>query len=124
MKYFLLLIIAIVLFLVVVPVATTYTFFYYRFKEPENRNKYYYRIAYTIDVLANVLGGELFEKILCNKQKITTLFCKPNYSISEAIGKEIFESNFNYKYEWFLKLLDKAFNETNHCLEAYLNTKR
>lgn len=124
MKYFFLLIIAIILFIVVVPTVTTYTFFYYRFKESENRKKYYYRIAYTIDVLANVMGGEWFEAILCKKRKIDTLFCKPNYSISECIGKEIFESNFNYKYSWFLKLLDSAFNEEDHCLNSYLNTKR
>lgn len=124
MKYFGLLIIAIILFIVVVPFATTYTFFYYRFKESENRKKYYYRIAYTIDVLANVMGGEWFEAILCKQRKIDTLFGRPNWSISEAIGKEIFESNFNYKYDSFLRLLDSAFNETNHCLNAYLNTKR
>jgi len=124
MKYFLLLIIAIILFIVVVPIATTYTFFYYRFKEADNRKQYYYRIAYAIDVLANVMGGEWFEAILCKERKIDTLFARPNWSISEAIGKEIFESNFNYKYNWFLKLLNSAFSEEDHCLNAYLNTKR
>jgi hypothetical protein len=121
MLNFLLLIIAIVLFVIVVPCASIYTWFYYQFKEKENRKRYYYRIAYTIDVLANVMGGEVFEKVLCKQRKSDTLFCKPNYSISEAVGKEIFESNFDYKHEWFLNILNKAFNEKNHCLEAYLN---
>jgi len=124
MLNFLLLIIAIVLFVLIVPCASIYTWVYYQFKEKENRKRYYYRIAYTIDVLANVMGGELFEKVLCKARKVDSLFGKTNYSISEAVGKEIFESNFNYKHEWFLTMLNKAFNEENHCLEAYLNTKR
>lgn len=113
--------IAILLFCVITPIAGVYTFIYYRMKEQSNRVKYYYRIAYTIDVLANVIGGEFFEKVLCINRIEDSLFCKPNYSISEATGKEIIHQNFNYKYQWFLDILNKVFKQQNHCLESYLN---
>lgn len=121
MIYFILLIIAIILFIIVVPIAGIYTFTYYRFKESDNRKKYYYRIAYTFDVLANVIGGEFFEWILCIERTEYSLFGKPNYSLSESIGKEIVQRNFNYKHQWFLNILNKAFKQKNHCLESYID---
>lgn len=119
-QYIILFIVAVVLFIIIVPLFALYTFIYYLFKESPNSSKYFYRVAYTIDVLANVMGGEAFEAILCIKRTEDSLFCKPNTSISEAIGKEIFRSNYKPKYNWFSKLLDKVFFEHNHCLNAYL----
>lgn len=122
-QYVILFIVAVVLFVIIVPIFALYTFIYYLFKESQNSSKYFYRIAYTIDVLANVMGGEMFEYIFCIKRTADSLFCKSNVSISEAIGNEIYRNNYNQKYNWFSKLLDKVFFEHNHCLNAYLKNK-
>lgn len=79
-----------------------------------------YRVSYTIDVLANVLGGEFFEAILAKKRRSNSYWGKPNRSISEAIGEEMYNSNFNNKFDWFNNLLDKVFKEKDHSLNAYL----
>lgn len=116
-------IVAVILFIFVAPFATLYTIVYYLFNEKENRRKYMYRVSYTIDVLANVLGGEFFEAILSLKRREESYWGKPNRSISEAIGEEMYNNNFNTRFNWFNRLLDKVFKEENHSLTAYLKGK-
>ncbi len=118
MKYFWLFIIAVILFIITVPIAGIYTFIYYQVVEKANSNKYWYRIAYSIDILANCIGGELLEYLVCNERRDTSYFGKPT-TLSAAMGYELLAKNFKDNALWFSQLLDKVFCEYNHCIIAY-----
>ena len=117
MKTFILLVIAIVIFILISPIGIIYTSIYYIWKEVDKGYTYSYRCAFAIDVLANCLFGELFELFLC-KGRGKTLF-GTSTSISASAGELIITGRFHHNRIWFVKMLDKAFSEKDHCLNAY-----
>lgn len=118
MKYFWLFIVAVLLFIITVPIAGIYTFIYYQVNENANSNKYWYRIAYSIDILANCIGGEFLELLVCKVRRETSYFGKPT-TLSAAMGYELLAKNFKDNALWFSYFLDKVFCEPNHCINAY-----
>lgn len=82
-----------------------------------------HEIAYSIDMLGNVTAGELIEDCITPLEK--TYFGLGEITISAAIGYcEWMARNGKphslNKFGWWLsKMLNKAFNEKEHCLRSY-----
>jgi hypothetical protein len=121
MKHLILFILAVLLFILIAPIGIAYTAFYYIWHEKERNRPYLYRCAFVIDICANVMFGELFETIFAKKRKFT-LFGE-YITISASIGQLIHVNNIKNIGIKFSKLLDKIFNEQNHCINAYINRK-
>jgi hypothetical protein len=117
MKNTILLITAIILFGIISPFGIMYTALYYANKETDKGYSYSYRCAFAIDVLANCLFGELFEAALSCERGATSF--GRSTSISAATGELIHKGKISRFGKWFSKMLDKAFREKEHCLNAY-----
>ncbi len=77
----------------------------------------FHSIAFTIDVLGNVIVGELIEDLI-TKQENTWFGCRL-HSISQSIG-QVQSNNMLNKFGKFLqKSIDFVFGK-NHCINAYL----
>lgn len=76
--------------------------------------------AIAIDLLGNVISGELLEDCLTSEENTT--FRDPNITISASVGKLEIEGKLNKTGIWFSKLLSKVF-EDNHCINAYNSYK-
>ena len=75
-------------------------------------------VAFAIDILGNIIVGELIEKLITNQKN--TWFGMSNHSISQSIG-------FLEKYEflnkrgiWLSNFLNKIFGK-KHCINAFEN---
>lgn len=102
---------------IILPLAKTYSFFHYWIDEKKSLKDWFYNNAITTDILGNV-NGEWLEHLLTKRRD--TLFGKKNITISQSVG-EIIEKGDYYekKVNFFSKALDWAFNEPNHCTNAY-----
>lgn len=81
------------------------------------------RVAFAIDLLGNVVSGELLEDIITSEEE--TLFRKGDVSISASTGDLKVRLKLNKVGKFFDKLLDFFF-EKNHsflAFENYLNNK-
>jgi len=107
--------------MLIAPIGMTYTACYYIWYEKERNRPYLYRCAFVIDISANVMFGELFEAIMAKQRKFN-LFGEYT-TISASIGQLIHVNNINNIGIKFSKLLDKIFNEENHCINAYFQRK-
>lgn len=122
MKDFFLYIIAKVLYIVISPIGKLYTYWWYIRNEKDKKRTLWYMKAFITDVKANVEMGEFFEYFFAKERGLTS-FGRP-VSISACIGELIVYGNFNKKYDWFEKYLDKKFKEPNHCINAYYSEIR
>ena len=73
------------------------------------------QIAYIVDLLGNVLVGELIEDVVTAEED--TWFGNGGISISAALGKLEFENKLNGRGLFFSKVL--ASFEADHCVRAY-----
>lgn len=80
----------------------------------------FHYLAYVIDLLGNVLIGELIEEIVTTERE--TLFGKAKHSISQAFGYILFNNIANNNGREIAKYIDMLFGK-DHCLNAYLNVK-
>ena len=72
--------------------------------------------AVGIDLLGNVVIGDLIEDIVTHKEK--TWFGNGKVTISAAIGQLEHYNNLNKRGKWLSKMLSIVF-EPNHCKNAY-----
>jgi len=73
------------------------------------------QIAYIVDLLGNVLVGELIEDIVTAEED--TWFGKGGITISAALGKLEFEGKLNGRGKFFSKVLGSF--EADHSVRAY-----
>lgn len=78
-------------------------------------------IAFSIDVLGNIIIGELIEKLVTNKKN--TWFGKKEHSISQSMGYLEYYNKLNKFGKFFNKLLSIIFGE-NHSINAFKNYKK
>lgn len=78
----------------------------------------FHSIAFSIDVLGNIIIGELLEKIITNKRN--TWFGMKQHSISQSVGFLEKYGFLNKKGIWLNKLLSKIFGK-KHCINAFKN---
>ena len=78
----------------------------------------WFKLAYTQDLLWNVIAGEFLEDIVTNREN--TYFGKGNITVSASTGKEVFDKQLAKRGKWFTKMLDKRFKEPSHCLNAWM----
>jgi hypothetical protein len=112
-----LLVVALVLFAFVACLGIVYSSVYYLFKEKDKGYSYTYRCAVMIDILGNVMFGELFELFFAEVRHVGYFGAKT--TISAAIGHLIATKNITNFGLRFSGWLDVAFREKDHCLEAY-----
>ena len=74
-------------------------------------------LAVTLDLIWNASSGEFIEDMVTDEEK--TLFGKGEVTVSAAIGRQETYLRLNKKGKWFSRLLDVAFNEKEHCKNAY-----
>jgi hypothetical protein len=72
-------------------------------------------------MLGNV-NGEWLEHLLTKRRN--TLFGKRNITISQSVGELLIEGDYKPLAVTFCKVLDWAFNEPNHCINAYNQLKK
>lgn len=78
-------------------------------------------IAFSIDVLGNIITGELVEKLVTKER--ATWFGKKDHSISQSMGYLEFNKKLNNFGQKFNKLLSIIFGE-NHSINAFKNYKK
>jgi len=76
------------------------------------------KFAINIDILGNINGDMIRDLVIINKSK-PNLFCASGVTISASLGHLIATDNINNFGLWFSNILDKAFQEKNHCLNAF-----
>ena len=116
MKGFIVFIVACVLGVILLPISFIYSFIVYLFQ-----NKLYYFFlnnAITIDILGNV-NGELIERIVTKERD--TLFGLHGVTISASLGDLELRNKLNKKGMLLSKMLNFAFNQKQHCIDAYYN---
>ena len=111
MKGFIAFICAIILGVIWLPISFLYSMFVYRFS-----SNFFLNNAITIDILGNV-NGELLERLVTKEKN--TLFGTRGVTISASLGYLEVRCQLNKRGKLLSKLLDKAFNEPNHCVNAY-----
>jgi hypothetical protein len=116
MKGFIAFIVAVILGLILLPISFIYSFLVYLFQ-----NKLYYFFlnnAITIDILGNV-NGELIERLVTKERN--TLFGSQGVTISASLGDLELRNKLNKKGLFLSKILNFAFNQKQHCIDAYYN---
>lgn len=73
------------------------------------------QVAYIIDLLGNVIVGELIEDIITAEED--TWFGRADRTISASVGKLLYDDKLNKTGILFAKFLDLF--EKNHCLLSY-----
>ncbi|MHA2055815.1 MAG: hypothetical protein ACW99F_19770 [Candidatus Hodarchaeales archaeon] len=76
-----------------------------------------HELAKSIDLLGNVLAGEMIEDLVTSAEK--TFFGLGDITISSAIGYEEYTGRLNKLGFWFTNLLDVVFNEEKHSICNY-----
>ncbi len=117
MRYYLLVFIALILGVLLLPIFFVYSLLRNRFDEKKQFNILYH-IAVNIDIMGNI-NGDLIRDFVIIDQNKPNLFNKQFTTISASIGHLIATNNINKFGLWFSNLLDKAFQEKNHCLNAF-----
>ena len=117
MRNYLLLFIALILAFVYLPFSWIYTLLGNRFSK-ENQDEILLGLAITVDILGNIVGLPLYH-LFAKKRDGNTLFCKKGITISASIGHLIATDIINKKGLWFSSVLDIAFKERWHCLNAF-----
>lgn len=77
----------------------------------------FYYLAYVLDLLWNVFGGEMFEDWFTPNEK--TMFGVAGVTVSAAIGHQILHGKLTKFGQWFSGVLDFFFNEEDHCVNAW-----
>ena len=117
MRYYLLLLVSLVLGALLLPIFFIYSLLRNRFDEKKQFNILYH-IAVNIDIMGNINGDLIRDLIILDKSR-NNLFNQQFVTISASIGHLIETDNINNFGLWFSNLLDKAFKEKNHCLNAF-----
>jgi len=117
MRYYLLVLISLVLGALLLPIFFIYSLLRNRFDEKKQFNVLYH-IAVNIDILGNI-NGDMIRDIIILDQSKKNIFNEQFVTISASIGHLIATDNINKRGLWFSNLLDKAFKEKNHCLNAF-----
>lgn len=104
---------SIILGIILLPIS----FIYSLLVNIKSLNIFFLNNAITIDILGNV-NGELIERIVTKEKN--TFFGRRGITISASLGYLEVNNKLNKKGLWLSKVLDIAFNEKNHCIEAYL----
>jgi len=116
MRAFITFVFAILLGAILLPVSFIYSLFVYR--KERTLTSFFYSNAITIDILGNV-NGELIELMVTKERK--TLFGQRGVTISASLGQLEYRKKLNLFGKFISKTLDKAFNEPNHCHNAFVS---
>jgi hypothetical protein len=76
------------------------------------------KMATNIDILGNINGDLIRDLVIIDKTK-PNIFCVSGVTISASLGHLIATDNINSFGLKFSRLLDKCFNQKNHCLNAF-----
>lgn len=79
-----------------------------------------YELAYSLDLMWNV-NGEILEDFVTSEENTT--FTDRDISVSASIGKLQKEGKLNRFGLWFSRLLNFAFNQKQHALDAWEYTQ-
>lgn len=116
MKQITLLIVSVILIGLFIPISLLTCFVMLFIKDSRERyskiNKYSYALAYSIDLLGNVLGSPLFNIILIKHGGYCFGF--PGETISSVLGKNLKLNMLTRTGKLMVKLLDLF--EKDHCL--------
>ncbi len=116
MKGFIAFICAVILGCLLLPISFLYSFFVYLF---QNKLHYFFlNNAITIDILGNV-NGELIERFVTKEKR--TLFGEQGVTISASLGDLELRGKLNKKGLFLSKMLNFAFNQKQHCVDAFYN---
>lgn len=110
MKNFLLLIIASFLFLIIAPIAIFYKLIFSR-----ELSDWFFRVSVSLDQLGNVVGDELFNKVLIKKLGLSD-FGNEDETISSVLGKNYLANNLTKAGEILRRIL--YFLDKNHSVKA------
>ena len=117
MRYYFLVLIALVLGALLLPIFFIYSLLRNRFNEKKQFDILYH-IAVNIDIIGNI-NGDLIRDLIILDQSKKNIFNRQFVTISASIGHLIATDNINSFGIWFSNILDKAFKEKNHCLNAF-----
>lgn len=101
--------IAIVLACILFPFGIIYSLVF-----SSNRSKYFYRIAYCIDQLGNIIMSELFNRTL--KKPDGYRFGWPDETLSSVLGKNYRDNTLTFMGEKVRTVLDRIDN--NHVTKS------
>ncbi len=110
-KNFILIIIALFLFILVFPFALVVTIYMYVTKKATNLNKYFLKIAISIDQLGNVVFKHFWNLALLKKGG--HLFGDEDETISSVLGKNQIKDKLNIVGKMLAGLLDLI--DKDHC---------
>lgn len=116
MRAFITFVLAILLGAILLPVSFAYSLLVYR--KERTLSSFFYSNAITIDILGNI-NGELIERIVTKERN--TLFGSKGVTISASLGQLEYRKKLNRFGTFISKTLDIAFNEPNHCLNAFVS---
>jgi len=128
---------AVILTTILFPIGLLYSFILpFKKKYKRNRTFFYFKrlvtqiwylcmltlhqIAYNLDLLGNVIVGELIEDLITKEEN--TWFGSKKHTLSQSFGKLLFHNNLNSIGIKLVKIIDSFFGK-NHCLKAYLANK-
>jgi hypothetical protein len=116
MRAFITFVLAILLGAILLPVSFIYSLFVYR--KERTLTSFFYSNAITIDILGNV-NGELIERFVTKERN--TLFGQQGVTISASLGDLEIRGKLNKKGLFLSKILNFAFNQKQHCIDAFYN---
>lgn len=77
----------------------------------------FHTIAYELDVLGNVIVGDLIELFITRERD--TWFANKSHTISQSIGNLEYNNKINSFGKWLSKILSFILGK-NHCINAYI----
>lgn len=92
-------------------------FVVFRYLLTRQKVDFFFKIAYSLDLIWNVTAGEFLEDCLTNNEQ--TKFGQGNITVSASTGKEVESGDIAKRGRWFVSWLDRIFNEKDHCLNAW-----
>ena len=117
MRYYILVLVALILGALLLPIFFIYSLLRNRFDQRKQFDILYH-IAVNIDIMGNI-NGDLIRDLIILDQTKPNLFNQQFVTISASIGHLIATNNINSFGLWFSGVLDSAFKEKNHCLNAF-----
>lgn len=113
MKGFIAFICAFVLGWILLPISFIYSMLVNRFS-----GNFFLNNAITLDILGNV-NGELIERFVTKEKN--TMFGMQGVTISASLGDLEIRGKLNKKGLFLSKILNFAFNQKQHCIDAFYN---
>jgi hypothetical protein len=104
---------AFVLGCLLLPISFIYSMLVNRFS-----SKFFLNNAITLDILGNV-NGELIERFVTKEKN--TMFGQQGVTISASLGDLEIRGKLNKKGLFLSKMLNFAFNQKQHCIDAFYN---